>query len=95
MSYDSAKQLTDLSDQVRQMAQAGQMTSADRLAVAHSALKIAGLTPTEVDTAIGQAMKLNMAPMNDVMEKAAKNLGMSSSADLRDKLLPSVGLSMP
>jgi flagellar biosynthesis/type III secretory pathway protein FliH len=95
MSVESAISMVQLTDQVKQMALAGQMTAADRMAIANSALKIAGVSTDEVNTAIASAMKGDMSSANDLMDKAAKNLGMASGADVRDKLVPSLGLVMP
>lgn len=95
LSLDKAKEVVQLTDQVRLMASAGKLTTADKMSITESALKIAGLTASDVDHALSQIKKGNMKPAGDLMEKAAQNLGMESTADLTDKLLPNIGLVMP
>lgn len=95
LSLEKAKEVVQLSDQVRQMAIAGKLTSADKMSITESALKIAGLTVSDVDDALSQIKKGNFKPTGVLMEKAAQNLGMENTADLTDKLLPNIGLVMP
>jgi hypothetical protein len=94
MSVSSALQLTQLSDKVVQMTKTNQMTGADRDAVTKSALGIAGISTDEVNDAFQKSMNGDTGAADDLLEKAAKNLGMSSSASLRDQLLPALGVSM-
>jgi hypothetical protein len=94
MSVGAATQLTQLSDRVKQMAVAGQMTDADRAAVTKSALDIAGVSTDQVNDAITRMNSGDESAASALMQKAAVNLGMPSSAALRDKLLPALGVSM-
>jgi hypothetical protein len=92
MSVESATQLTQLSQKVQKMALSGHMTAKDREAITKSALAIAGLTTDEVNEALKGALEGDKRATEDLLEKAARNLGMDSSTDLRDKLLPSLGI---
>jgi hypothetical protein len=92
MSFEGAKQLTQLSDKVQQMGAQGALTAADRAAITQSALKIAGVGTDEVDHAMSAMIQGDTRAADDLMAKAAKNLGMPSSAGLRDKLLPALGI---
>jgi flagellar biosynthesis/type III secretory pathway protein FliH len=92
MSVEAATQLTQLSQKVQKMAMSGHMTAKDREAITKSALSIAGLTTEEVNDALKATMEGDKRATEDLLEKAARNLGMDSSADLRDKLLPSLGI---
>ena len=57
-------------------------------------MSVAGVKPEEVTAAIAQGMTGNTAPTEQLLERAARNLGMSSGAALRDNLLPSLGVSV-
>jgi predicted phage tail protein len=93
MSFESAQQLTELSDQVKTLTARGQMTDEDRAAVMDKTLAIAKLTAAEVNSATAAAIKSgDTSAMDALMVKAAQNLGMPSSQGLRDKLLPALGL---
>jgi flagellar biosynthesis/type III secretory pathway protein FliH len=92
MSLESATQLTHLTQKMQKMAMSGQMTLKDRQELTKNALNIAGLTPDEVNQALSQALKGDRRPAEDLIEKVAHNLGMDSSTDLRDKLLPNFGI---
>jgi hypothetical protein len=94
MSVGAATQLTQLSDRVKQMAVSGRMTSADRVAVTQSALGIAGLSTDQVNDAITRMNSGDESAASALMQKAAVNLGMPSSAALRDKLLPALGVTL-
>jgi flagellar biosynthesis/type III secretory pathway protein FliH len=93
MSVESATQLTQLSQKVKKMAMTGHMTVKDREAITKSALAVAGITVDEVNEAFAHAMAGDKSATDDLLDKAASNLGMNSSADLRDKLLPSFGVN--
>ena len=94
MSFNSALQLAQLSDRVKAMVAQNQMTSSDRAAVANSALKIAGLTPDQVNAAIAKSAKGDDTASEQLLSKAAQNLEMPSASNLRDQLLPALGFSL-
>jgi len=95
MDYDKALELTKLADKVQAMTVQGQMTEDDRDAVVASAMGAAGVTEEEVNAAVASvAQNGNQKAINALMEKAAKNLGMPSSAGLRDQILPSLGIQL-
>jgi hypothetical protein len=93
MSFESAQQLAVLADRVSTLTSNGTVSQEDEQAVIQSALDIAGLSQDDVTTAIAQSLQGNETAVNDLMEKAAQNLGMSSTATLRDQLLPALGIS--
>jgi len=96
MSFDSALQLTKIADQVQQLSTSGKMTDNDRIALTDSALKVAGITPDQVNGAIANIIKNgDSSSVDALVEQAAQNLGMPSSAGLRDKLLPQLGIILP
>ena len=95
MGYDKALELTKLADKVQSMTVQGQMTLADRNAVVNSAMGMAGVNTAEVNAAMQSvAQDGNQKALNALMDKAAANLGMSSSAGLRDQILPSLGIQL-
>jgi hypothetical protein len=95
MSLTSAVQLTELSDQITEMTNSGQqMTDEDRAAVTNAALEIAGITNDDITTATAQSLSGNASAVNDLLTKAALNMGMSSVTVLRDQLLPAVGVNL-
>ena len=95
MDYSKAMELTKLADKVQAMTVQNQMTADDREAVVNSAMAVAGITDDEVNAAITSvAQDGNQKAINALMEKAAKNLGMSSASGLRDQLLPSLGIQL-
>jgi len=95
MTYEKAMELTKLADKVQAMTVQGQMTEDDRDAVVASAMGAAGVSEAEVNAAVASVAKDgNQNAINALMEKAAKNLGMPSSAGLRDQLLPSLGIQL-
>jgi hypothetical protein len=95
MNFESARQLTQLADQMQKLSAQGQMTDNDRDALARSALGVAGVSPADVQAAIVRATKnQDKTALQQLMDKAASNLGMSSSAALRDEILPSLGLTV-
>ena len=95
MDFTKALELTKLADKVQSMTVQGQMTSEDRSAVVDSAMGMAGITEAEVNSAVSSvAIDGNQKAINALLEKAAANLGMQSSAGLRDQLLPSLGIQL-
>jgi hypothetical protein len=93
MNFDSAHQLAVLADRVQTLTDAGTVSPDAEQAVIQSALSIAGLSQDEVTTAITQSLQGDESGVNALMDKAATNLGMSSTATLRDQLLPALGIS--
>ena len=93
MSFDSARQLAQLADQFSTLSSNGQITEEQREQITHAALSVAGLTTDDVNAAISDALQGNANAIDDLMNKAATNLGMQSSAGLRDQLLPSLGIN--
>jgi hypothetical protein len=93
MSFDSARQLAELADKMSSLTASGQVTEEDREAITHAALGVAGLSTDDVNKVLAQMIKDgNTKAVDDLMNKAASNLGMQSSAGLRDQLLPALGM---
>jgi hypothetical protein len=95
MSFEGARQLTQLADKMQLLQQSGQLTADDRAALARSALAVAGIEESEVTDAIAKAANGDKNAVEVVMAKAATNLGMPSTAMLRDQILPSLGVIVP
>jgi hypothetical protein len=95
MSFESARQLTQLAARMNVLQQNGQLTDADREALARSALAVAGLEENEVTDAVAKAANGDKAAIETVMEKGANNLGMKSTAVLKNQILPSLGVNVP
>jgi len=95
MDFEGARQLTQLADKFELLQQSGQLTDADRAALARSALAVAGVEENEVNDAVAKAAQGDKNAVEFVMTKAATNLGMPSTAMLRDQILPSVGVVVP
>lgn len=96
MSLSAATQLAELAGRIQAMANEGngQLTDADRQAITGSALSIVGVTSDQVNSAITAEQAGDDSQTEALLETAAKNLGMSSSATLRDQLLPALGLTL-
>jgi hypothetical protein len=95
MNYSAAVQLTELADKVQTMTKSGSMTSEDRQAITESALGVAGISSDDMNSAIASMIKDgNSDAVNTLMDKAATNLGMPSSAALRDQILPALGINV-
>ena len=93
MNLESARQLSQLADKIQQLTRTGKMTPEDREAITNSALGVAGLSTQDVNKAMAQALKDgNKNSIEDLMSKAAKNLGMHDSAGLKDQILPTLGI---
>jgi len=93
MSFENARQLAQLSDKMQALGESGAVSDEDREAIANSALSVAGIKSEDVNQAIAQMVKDgDQKALNDLIEQAAQNLGMPSSAGLRDQLLPSLGI---
>jgi hypothetical protein len=95
MSVSSAVQLTQLSDRMNTLSSNGlQMTDEDRAALSEAALNVAGISMDDAKNAATNAIKGDKTAVNSLIEKAAANLGMSSSATLRTQILPSLGINL-
>ena len=96
MSIDSARQLVQIADRMQQLTNQGQMTDDDRDAITHAALGVAGISTEEMNATIQKVIENNgdQSALDDLMNKAATHLGMSSSAGLRDQLLPALGINL-
>ena len=93
MDFDKAIVLTQLADKVQALTLRNEMTAQQRETIVDGALSTAGIKSDEVNSAIAQiGQHADQTAMNNLMEKAAKNLGMPSSAGLRDQLLPALGI---
>jgi len=92
MSFQSAYQLAQLSDQVKAMSVQGQLTDKDRDAIATSAFAIGGVSTDDVKDAVTGFKNGDKSKAEALMDKAASKMGMSSSAQLRDQILPAVGV---
>jgi hypothetical protein len=82
-----------LADRVQALNAQGAVSADDEQGVIQAAMGIAGLSQDEINSAITQSLQGNESATNSLMEKAAQNLGMSSTATLRDQLLPALGIS--
>jgi hypothetical protein len=93
MSLSAATQLAVLGDKVQMMTSQGQaLSDEDRDAITQSALSIAGVSSDEVNQAFQQSATGDNSATDALLEKAAQNLGMSSSDSLRNQLLPALGV---
>jgi hypothetical protein len=93
MSVQAATQLAVLGDKVQLMTAHGQeMSDEDRAAITQSALNIAGITSDDVNQAFQHSVAGDNTATDALVEKAAKNLGMPSSANLRGQLLGALGV---
>jgi hypothetical protein len=71
---------------------AGTLTDDDRMALADTALAVCKIKSEDATAAFAQMIKSNdRTAVNALIEQAATNLGMPSSAALRDQILPSLG----
>ena len=89
----SARELVKLADKVQALTKQGNMSSEDRAAITDAALGIAGISGDDVNAAIAKAIgEGDKNAINNLMAKAAANLGMPDASGLRDQLLPSLGI---
>jgi hypothetical protein len=93
MDFGSAHQLAVLADRVQTLSARGAVSADDEHGVIQAAMGIAGISQDEINSAIVQSLQGNESATNSLMEKAAQNLGMSSTATLRDQLLPALGIN--
>ena len=57
-------------------------------------LGIAGLSQDYLNKTIAEGIKGNTAAVDEAYAQAAANLGMPSAANLRDQLLPALGVEL-
>ena len=95
MKADAARQLVTLANQFQAATAQGSMTAEDREAIVNGAMAVAGISADEVNAAVTKKAQNNDdSGIADLMNKAATNLGMPSSAGLRDQLLPALGIQI-
>jgi hypothetical protein len=95
MSIGAATQLAVLGDKVQLMTSQGQeLSDDDRDAITQSALSIAGISSDEVNQAFRQSVSGDNTATDALVEKAAKNLGMTSSENLKGQLLQALGVQL-
>jgi hypothetical protein len=94
MSFESARQLAQLADKMSTLSASGSVSEEAREEIAHAALAVAGISTDDVNSAIASVIKDgDQKAVSALMDKAAANLGMTSSAGLRDQLLPTLGIN--
>ncbi len=94
MNVGSARQLAQLADKVQNLTDQGTMTAEDREAITDAALSVAGLSGDDVNAAIAKAIGSgDKGAIDELMTKAAANLGMPNANGIRDQLLPSLGIN--
>jgi hypothetical protein len=93
MSFSSAAQITSLADRINTITEQA-LTDADRQAISEATLSIAGISSADISQAVQASMAGNDAPTNALVAKVASHLGMPSDSTLRDRILPSLGLSL-
>jgi hypothetical protein len=95
MSVESATQLVTIADKMQKLSALGSMTPADRDALTEASLNVAGITTGDVNQAIAATVQSGKTDQIDaLMVKAANNLGMPSTDNLRTKLLPVFGINI-
>jgi hypothetical protein len=96
MNIESARQLTQLADKMNEFqSQSGGITTADQVALTNAALGVAGVSSNDLNSAIVKmTQNQDQSGVNDLLTKAAANLGMPSTAALRDQILPSLGINL-
>jgi hypothetical protein len=95
MDFAKAVQLTTLSDKLTAIKSQGQaLTNDDRTAVMQTLQAVAGVSSDDLSKAVTQQLQGNGQAANDLVETISKNLGMPSSATLRNQILPQLGLDL-
>jgi hypothetical protein len=94
MSFDKAVQVTALSDRMQMLQQSnGQMSADSQAQLLDSAYAVVGVSGDAVRAATVKIIQdHDPSAANALVEQAAKNLGMPSSAALRSQILPSLGI---
>jgi len=95
MTFESARQLAQLADKMSALSASGAVSEEARDDIAQAALAVGGISTDDVNSAIASMVKNgDQTAVQALMDKAAANLGMTSSAGLRDQLLPSLGINL-
>jgi hypothetical protein len=96
MNIDAARQLTQISDKMAVLMNesGGQMTDDDRASLTEAALGVAGITHEQVTQAYSAYFNGDKSQVNNLVGRAATNLGMPSDAGLRETILPSIGINL-
>lgn len=92
MNIEAATKLTLLSDKIQQIQVAGApMTQETSQSLAYEAFSIAGLNPTDVNSAIAKSLAGDDDAETALLASAANGLGMPSDM-LKSQLLPALGI---
>lgn len=94
MDFSAAMQLSQLADKFDKLSISGKMTDEDRAAIIDSSLGVAGISTADVNKAIKDGVNGDKQAIDKLLEQGAKNLGMPSSAGLRDQILPQLGIKI-
>jgi hypothetical protein len=96
MNMDSARQLSVLADKMNQMSANGRaLTDEDRASLSDAAFAVAGVSGDDVNAAAAKMIQTgDRSSVDELMAKAATNLGMSSATGLKDQILPSLGINI-
>ena len=94
MNIEAARQLTQIADRMQSLTVQGSMTDDDRQAVTTAALGVAGITNDQVTQAYAKFGNGDKTAVEGLLTQAATNLGMPSTAGLRDQILPSLGINL-
>ena len=96
MNLNAATRLTALADRMNQLEQGGNFTDEDRAALTDAALAVAGISLADENAAATALIQSgDHTAVDNLLVKAASNLGMSSPATLRDQILPALGITLP
>jgi hypothetical protein len=93
MSFSSALQLTLLADKINATTEQA-LTDQDRQAITQTTLSIAGVSSSDLTTAVTASMSGDDTASNNLVTKISQNLGMPSDTTLRNKILPLLGVSL-
>lgn len=94
MDFGAAMQLSQLADKFNRLSISGKMTDEDRAAIIDNSLGVAGISTADVNQAIKDGVNGDKQAIDKLLEQGAKNLGMPSSAGLRDQILPQLGIKI-
>ncbi len=97
MSFESARQLVQLSDKMQILQQNNQLTSDDRDAIATAALAVGGVSKADVSDALAKFANGDKSALTNVELKYAHNVGLSDDEMpvVRDQILPTLGVQVP
>jgi len=95
MNIDAARNLTQIADKMSVLTnQSGGMTDDDRTSLTEAALGAAGISNDQVSAAYANYLNGDTTAVETLLSQAATNLGMPSSAGLKDQILPSLGINL-